>query len=58
MTTGPGYGDQGHRGGQGDRCAINRHCGLEPLEVEKVQEAREAAKLASFDPGSATATAR
>ena len=51
VTTGPATVIKAIAAGKETAVAINRHCGLEPLEVEKVQEAREAAKLASFDPG-------
>lgn len=50
VTTGPATVIKAIAAGKETAVAINRHCGLEPLEVEKVQEAREAAKLASFDP--------
>ena len=51
VTTGPATVIKAIAAGKETAVAINRHCGLEPLEVEKAQEAREAAKLASFDPG-------
>ena len=51
VTTGPATVIKAIAAGKETAVAINRYCGLEPLEVEKVQEAREAAKLASFDPG-------
>ena len=51
VTTGPATVIKAIAAGKETAVAINRHCGLEPLEVETVQEAREAAKLASFDPG-------
>ena len=51
VTTGPATVIKAIAAGKETAVAINRHCGLEPLEVEKAQEAREATKLASFDPG-------
>ena len=51
VTTGPATVIKAIAAGKETAVAINRHCGLEPLEVENAQEAREAAKLASFDPG-------
>ena len=51
VTTGPATVIKAIAAGKETAVAINRHCGLEPLEVEKAQEAREAAKLASFDLG-------
>lgn len=51
VTTGPATVIKAIAAGKETAVAINRHCGLAPLEVEKAQEAREAAKLASFDPG-------
>ena len=51
VTTGPATVIKAIAAGKENAVAINRHCGLEPLEVEKAQEAREAAKLASFDLG-------
>lgn len=51
VTTGPATVIKAIAAGKETAVAINRYCGLEPLEVEKAQEAREAAKLASFDPG-------
>lgn len=58
VTTGPATVIKAIAAGKETAVAINRHCGLEPLEVEKAQEAREAAKLASFDLAAATAAAR
>ena len=51
VTSGPATVIKAIAAGKETAVAINRHCGLEPLEVEKAQEAREATKLASFDPG-------
>ena len=51
VTTGPATVIKAIAAGKETAVAINRHCGLEPLEVEKAQEAREATKLASVDPG-------
>ena len=51
VTTGPATVIKAIAAGKETAVAINRHCGLEPLEGEKAQEAREATKLASFDPG-------
>lgn len=51
VTTGPATVIKAIAAGKETAGAINRYCKMEPLAVEKAQEGRKAAKLASFDSG-------